>query len=119
MNERFFGRRETTDVISLPLASVPGDDGKTSGEIFVNAEQAIRGADAIKGGRSRNWDLSKELALYIAHGCDHLTGASDSDRRSAARMRRRELRWIARAGESALLEGLAEARRSDQCPTDD
>jgi len=108
LNERFFGLREATDVISLPFSCVPGDDDNASGEIFVNVEQAVRGAAGIRGGRSRHWGVSEELALYLAHGCDHLTGASDSDRRGMARMRRRELRWIAQAGEAGLVEGLVE-----------
>ncbi|NQT94478.1 MAG: rRNA maturation RNAse YbeY [Lentisphaerae bacterium] len=112
LNERLFGRAGTTDVISLPFASVPGDNAEAGGEIFVNTDQAIRGAAAIRGGRSRRWGPAEELALYMAHGCDHLTGASDLDRPGRARMRRRELRWIAQANKAGLVDGLAKAEPS-------
>ena len=36
----------------------------------------------------------RELALYLAHGCDHLTGADDATPAGRARMRRRELGWL-------------------------
>ena len=35
-----------------------------------------------------------ELALYIAHGCDHLAGEDDTTPAQRQRMRKRELRWL-------------------------
>jgi ssRNA-specific RNase YbeY (16S rRNA maturation enzyme) len=36
-----------------------------------------------------------ELALYIAHGFDHLSGADDNTPARRAAMRRTEMRWLA------------------------
>ena len=88
-NHRVFRRARTTDVITQAYEPVPGDpDGKT-GEILVNAERAL-----IEGPTRGHWPAAKELALYIAHGCDHLTGGLDDDTDGRKRMRRRELRWL-------------------------
>jgi len=48
----------------------------------------------------------RELALYLAHGCDHLAGADDATPRQRAAMRRRELRWLRAAAHADLLMGL-------------
>ena len=40
------------------------------------------------------WSVDKELALYIAHGCDHLTDAEDSSEEGFRSMRSRELAWL-------------------------
>jgi ssRNA-specific RNase YbeY (16S rRNA maturation enzyme) len=58
--------------------------------VFVNAERA-RAEGLRRGG------VADELALYIAHGCDHLAGASDRTPAGRARMRRREQAWLAEA----------------------
>ncbi len=89
VNRKYLVSREATDVISFRYDPMPGDNGLYGAEIIVNAEQA-----AEEGKRRRGWDASRELALYLAHGCDHLTGESDSDSAGRARMRRRELRWL-------------------------
>jgi len=66
---------------------LPGESG-CQGEIIVNVEQALRA-------RHRpDWSPNQELALYIAHGIDHLHGSTDTNPRECQRMRRRELRWI-------------------------
>ncbi len=89
-----------TDVISYLLPALPGDNGLPSGEIFVN----IQRADETR--KKRNWDKCRELALYIAHGIDHLTGADDADKRGYLSMRRRELAWLRLAAKKGLLKGL-------------
>jgi ssRNA-specific RNase YbeY (16S rRNA maturation enzyme) len=94
---RCFSRGGTTDVISLRYDSIPGEPASLAGEVFVNVELA---AQATQFGRER------ELALYIAHGIDHLAGESDADARGRARMRRRELRWLRMAEAADLIEGL-------------
>lgn len=82
-----FGYREITDVVTLRYAPSPADPG-TEGEIFVNVQRAF--ARPHRPG----WTPIHELSLYIAHGCDHLTGADDSTPPERQRMRRRERRWL-------------------------
>lgn len=94
-NQQCFGRNEETDVISLLYEPVPGQEGN-GGEIIVNVERALE-----LGPRFGGWE--RELALYVAHGCDHLSGACDDDSEGRARMRRRERRWIAAADRAGLL----------------
>lgn len=82
-----FGYREITDVVTLRYAPSPADPG-TEGEIFVNVQRAFSRP------RRAGWSPIRELALYIAHGFDHLTGGDDSTPPGRQRMRRRELRWL-------------------------
>lgn len=82
-----------TDVISFTFEAIPGEsETGLSGEIVVNAEQALRMGKRYNG-------PTHELALYIAHGCDHLSGEDDQTPAQRQRMRRRELRWIREARE--------------------
>lgn len=98
--ERVFGLRVQTDVISLRYAPVPGGPPGGEAEILVNVERARQEGAKRAGGEA------KELALYIAHGIDHLTGADDATPEERRRMRRRELGWLARfAREVAALGG--------------
>ena len=85
-----------TDVITFNYMPLPGDPRHgLCGEIIVNVERA-----GVEGGRRRGRD--HETALYIAHGCDHLTGGRDDTRERAQQMRRRELCWV----RSAIQRGL-------------
>lgn len=83
-----FGVYEVTDVVTLCYAPSPVDPG-TEGEIFVNVQRAF--SRPCRPG----WSPGRELALYIAHGMDHLTGADDHIPAERRRMRERERRWIA------------------------
>jgi len=85
--EAAFGYREVTDVVTLRYAPSPADPG-AEGEIFVNVQRAF--SRPVRPG----WTSAHELALYIAHGFDHLTGADDQTTEERQRMRRRELRWL-------------------------
>jgi probable rRNA maturation factor len=79
LNRRFLRRRRVTDVLAFPYES----DGQTvSGEIVVNAEQAVRQA------QGRPHSAEDELMLYLVHGLLHLLGYDD--RRAADRRRMRE-----------------------------
>jgi probable rRNA maturation factor len=95
INRDFLGHDYPTDVISFAYDPVPGESTAISGEIVVNVELAVR-LGARFGGPER------ELALYIAHGCDHLTGADDATTPQRRRMRARELRWLKEAEELGL-----------------
>ena len=98
VNKEYFDKSDVTDVISFRYDPMPGEDVGLRGEIVVNVDEAIRSA---KGGRT-----SREFALYIAHGCDHLSGESDLTPAGYKRMRRRELRWLKQAREAGLIEDL-------------
>jgi rRNA maturation RNase YbeY len=90
-----------TDVLSFRFAPLPGERDGAFGEIVVNVECALR-----LGREGSAWSPSRELALYIAHGCDHLCGGTDDTAAGRARMRRRELRWLRQAEGLGLLKGL-------------
>lgn len=89
INEMILGHEGVTDVITQRYSVVPGEPDGVIGEIFVNIECAGK----IRT-RRKNWSPDYELALYLAHGCNHLTGANDQCDASRRSMRRRELSWL-------------------------
>ena len=99
VNRTFLDHARATDVITFTLAPMPGGGAGTCGEIHLNVERALE-----EGARRGN--ATDELALYLAHGCDHLTGANDRTVKERRRMRRRELLWIQRARRDGLMAGL-------------
>ena len=99
-HEAFFNDPSTTDVISraydpLPGAPVPLDHG----ELIVNAEMAQDLGPEYGG-------VARELAFYLAHGIDHLSGGDDLTPRDRRRMHRREQRWLDIASDRGLLNDL-------------
>jgi len=102
VNQAAFGKDSVTDVIAMTYAPDPVRPG-WSGELIVNAALA-RELGPRFGGAGR------ELALYLAHGCDHLTGGTDDTPAERARMRRRELRWLAAAARAGLIDALEPPR---------
>ena len=91
-----------TDVITQAYDAIPPEEPGLYGELFVNVDQARRAAPRRKG-----WSAAKELLLYVAHGMDHLSGADDHAPADYARMRRRELGWLAKwRGALALLAAM-------------
>lgn len=104
LNRAFLGVPAPTDVISFAYGPLPGEAGPGSGEVFANAERAWQLGRTIPR-------ASHELALYVAHGLNHLTGASDHTPRLRARMRRQELAWLKRAEASGCLRSLFADRR--------
>ncbi|MBU4200482.1 MAG: rRNA maturation RNase YbeY [Verrucomicrobia bacterium] len=98
INRLFLEREGITDVISFEGSSVPGRTGRC-GELFINVQCAV--AEGRKHGGA-----NRELALYMAHGCDHVSGGSDRMPKGRRRMRARELRWLRAAAERHLLNGL-------------
>ncbi len=99
VNRAHFGKDRPTDVISFRYEPLPGEPPGLSGEVIVNAQRARQ------VGRTPE-NASRELALYIAHGCLHLTGASDRTAALRARMRRQETAWLAQAERRGLIRGL-------------
>jgi rRNA maturation RNase YbeY len=91
INAAALGHAGPTDVITLEYEPIPGEPAGATAEIILNVECAW------KQGGSRE-EANRELALYLAHACDHLCGFDDqtaSDRRA---MRRREWRWLKQVG---------------------
>ena len=82
-----FGVRRQTDVVSQAYRAVPGVCAATA-ELIVNAERAKTEGHARPGGPAR------ELALYLAHGLDHLAGGDDNTPARRRAMRRRETAWL-------------------------
>lgn len=99
VNRAVLGHEGTTDVITQRYEPIPGEAGGLVGELFVNVALARRAAP-----RRTGWSADRELALYLAHGCDHLTGADDATPRERARMRRRELAWLRRLSLTPLFQ---------------
>lgn len=90
LKAHYFDRNEVTDVISLRYDPLPGDGEMLTGELFVNVQRALLVAQKARPG----WSASRELALYLAHGCDHLMNSTDDNEAGYRRMRRRELSWL-------------------------
>ena len=89
INRRIMGRAEVTDVITQRYANLPGEPPGLVADLIVNVERAWQ----VGGGRT-GWSASRELALYLAHGCDHLNDEDDATPAGCRRMRQRELRWL-------------------------
>jgi len=96
------GVRGPTDVITLRYDASPLSPAR--GELLVNPVEAARAAAArggpdgpalLPGEEKLPWSADAELALYVAHGFDHLAGSDDASAADFRAMRRRELRWLA------------------------
>jgi len=83
-----FGVRVQTDVVTQAYAAVPGVCAATA-ELVVNAERAR------EEGRRRAGGPARELALYLAHGLDHLAGRDDDTPARRRAMRRRDRAGLA------------------------
>ena len=90
-NREYFGKDRPTDVISFRYDPVPGEGTKLTGDLIINVERAIQVGPDHNG-------IDYELALYIAHGFDHLTGADDTTDAQRRKMRATETAWLKEAG---------------------
>ena len=102
VHRAIIGVAGVTDVVTQAYDAIPPEPPGLFGEIFVNADQALRVAPKRKG-----WSAAKELLLYVAHGMDHLSGADDHTERGYLAMRRRELSWL-----RSLWRNIGEQRKS-------
>lgn len=89
INHLIIGHDGATDVVTQRYEPFPGEPEGLLGELFVDVEWA-----ASHFPHRRGWDLEHEILLYIAHGCDHLSGEDDLTTPQRQRMRRRELSWL-------------------------
>lgn len=88
VNQAIMNHEDATDVITQRYDACPGEPEGLIGELFINVQRAC----TIP--RAKGWTKQQELALYLAHGFDHLTGADDATAQERAAMRRRERRWL-------------------------
>lgn len=88
VNQAIMNHEGATDVITQRYDTCPGEPEGLIGELFINVQRACTIA------RAKGWTKQQELALYLAHGFDHLTGADDALANERAAMRRRERRWL-------------------------
>ncbi|HPC19655.1 MAG: rRNA maturation RNAse YbeY [Kiritimatiellae bacterium] len=84
---RCFGVPAQTDVVAQAYVAMPGCRLPTA-EIILNAERARL------EGRPRPGGCARELALYLAHGLDHLAGRRDVTPVGRRAMRRLESAWL-------------------------
>lgn len=109
VNRDVLGRDDVTDVISIAYPPAPGDTPGWNGEVIVNIERAVvsgRRLGRRRGAGASRWTPARELALYIAHGCDHLADEDDDTPDARRRMRRRELRWLKEAESEVAVKEL-------------
>ncbi|MDH3345658.1 MAG: rRNA maturation RNase YbeY [Kiritimatiellaceae bacterium] len=89
-NREFFGKNNPTDVISFRYDPIPGEKNEATGDLIINVECALREGPKHDG-------ADAELALYIAHGFDHLSGSEDDTPAKRTSMLRTEKKWLAEA----------------------
>ena len=110
IHEQSMGIEGTTDVVTLTYAAAPGSPA--TAEIFVNAQLAFRcGADRssldlIDDEVHGLWSPAHELALYIAHGFDHLAGNDDISESGFKSMRKREIDWVRHVHDLGLVDSI-------------
>ena len=89
LNLRYLHRDRPTDVLAFPYGQ---EGGRVSGEVVVNADQAVREA------ATRSHSAEDELMLYVVHGVLHILGYDDGKAAEAKRMHRRERELLRAAG---------------------
>jgi probable rRNA maturation factor len=94
-NREYFNKNRPTDVISFRYDPIPGEEG-FGGDLLINVDRAIQEGPHHEG-------IDYELALYIAHGFDHLSGAEDDTDEKRTAMRTTETTWLQEASQRGLL----------------
>lgn len=106
VNRALLDHAGPTDVITARYLAVPGEEEGDIAELYINVERAVHLATA-------RWPAGRELALYLAHGCDHLAGEVDDTLPRQTRMRRRELKWLRDAANADLSLSLIKGGKTD------
>jgi probable rRNA maturation factor len=83
LNDRYFGRKGPTDVISFPMEE-EARDGALLGDVVVCVPQAVRAA------AERRLPVEEELSLYLIHGILHLLGQQDNDPAEREQMKKKQ-----------------------------
>lgn len=107
INAAAVGHEGPTDVITLSYPALPGEEGGDSAEIVLNVERAIQ---------QRPEDPSAELAFYLAHAFNHLSGRDDDTPARRTAMHRREHRWLARLSPLPLLVRVGSSPTPNRAP---
>ncbi len=92
VNRAHLGHDWVTDVIAFDYRTDAGSEAGPEGEVFVNAEMAVREATA------RGHDPLSELLFYVAHGLLHLLGYDDGTDAERADMHGLQRRYLVAAG---------------------
>jgi probable rRNA maturation factor len=95
-NAEYFGKNRPTDVISFRYDAIPGEEESFTGDLIVNVDRATQ-EGAKRDGKEH------ELALYIAHGFDHLAGSEDDTPEKRAAMLATEIQWLEDALQEKIL----------------
>lgn len=92
LNQRWRGKRGTTDVLSFPAGQDEFEmaEGRTLGDVVISVEQAVRQA------REHGLEFETEVAQLILHGVLHLCGYDHE--RDNGEMNRLEVRLRRRLG---------------------
>ena len=99
-----FEKEEPTDVISLRYDAAPHEAPGCTAEVILNVERAW--AERRRGSASR------ELARYLAHGCNHLAGGRDHTPAQRAAMQRQDRAWLREAARHGLLHDLLQEQET-------
>lgn len=100
-NREYFAKNRPTDVISFRYDPIPGEEDAFCGDLIINVDRAVTEGTERKS-------VARELALYIAHGINHLSGEDDDTPEKRARMRTTENSWLRKADKLGLLNNLVE-----------
>jgi probable rRNA maturation factor len=87
MNQRFFSKNKTTDVLSFDLRFQRKDDAGFAG---LTADIVVCAPRAAVMARRLKVPLRAELARYIIHGILHLTGYDDTSPSEKKKMWKRQ-----------------------------
>jgi probable rRNA maturation factor len=90
LNSTYRDRLGPTDVLSFPADSEgwPQLETKLLGTVIISVDRALDQA------RDRDLPVDDEIQRLVAHGLLHLTGYDHHNKADAARMRRRETRYL-------------------------
>jgi probable rRNA maturation factor len=90
LNNRFAGKRKTTDVLSFPFTERLKDDSGRNywGEIYISLNQAQRQAG------SYGISLQAEVAKLVCHGTLHLLGYDHKRIKDASKMQAKERKYL-------------------------
>lgn len=79
LNQRFLGRKGSTDVLAFPMAENGTGSSRLLGDVVISVERAL--AQAKRGPLG----LDKELLTLLVHGILHLSGYCHAGSRKEAR----------------------------------
>ena len=90
LNSTYRDRQGATDVLSFPVDSEgwPQLETKLLGTVIISVDRALDQA------RQRDLPVDDEIQRPVAHGLLHLTGYDHHNKADAARMGRRETRYL-------------------------